>query len=189
MKTTGLALKYRTLIFVTNLLCMLSFAQAARACTGIRLIAEDGTVVYARTLEFGINLDSNVLIVPRGYTRTGTTPQGENGLKWTSRYASLGANGVGLPYLFDGVNEKGLAAGLFYFPTTAGYMSYNPAQASRTIAPWEAGSWILENFDGRRGQTQHWKRRGRGGRVPKVGLRAADSLRGSLRLRQEHRDR
>jgi len=39
-----------------------------------------------------------------------------------------------------------LAAGLFYFPTTAGYMSYNPAQASRTIAPWEVGSWILENF-------------------------------------------
>jgi choloylglycine hydrolase len=93
-----------------------SFSQS---CTGIRLIAGDGTVVYARTLEFGTDLDSDVIMVPRGYARTGTTPEGENGLKWSSRYASLGANGVGLPYLFDGVNEKGLAAGLFYFPTTA----------------------------------------------------------------------
>jgi choloylglycine hydrolase len=124
----------------------LFFAKPAPACTGIRLIADDGTVVYARTLEFGTDLDSDVIMVPRGYARTGTTPQGDNGLKWTSRYASLGANGVGLPYLFDGLNEKGLAVGLFYFPTTAGYARYNAADASRTIAPWQVGSWILENF-------------------------------------------
>ena len=124
----------------------LLFAKITQACTGIRLIAADGTVVYARTLEFNIDLDSDVLVVPRGYARTGTTPDGENGLKWTSKYASVGANGVGLPLLFDGVNEKGLAAGLFYFPTTAGYLKYNAADASRSIAPWEVGSWILENF-------------------------------------------
>jgi len=89
MKTTSLAVKYRTLTFVTTPLSMLSFAPAVLACTGIRLIAEDGTVAYARTLAFGINLDSNVLIVPRGYRRTGTTPDGENGLTWTSRLAIL----------------------------------------------------------------------------------------------------
>lgn len=128
------------------IICSLPFAKIAWACTGIRLTAEDGTVVYARTLEFNIDLDSNVIMVPRGYARSGTTPDGENGLKWTSRYASIGANGVGLPFLFDGVNEKGLAAGMFYFPTTAGYMRYKVAEASKTIAPWEVGSWILENF-------------------------------------------
>ena len=48
--------------------------------------------------------------------------------------------------MFDGVNEKGLAVGLFYFPTTAGYMPYSAADADKTIAPWELGSWILENF-------------------------------------------
>ncbi len=69
----------------------------AFACTGIRLTAQDGSVVAARTLEFSIDLDSNVLVVPRGYARTGTTPDGEEGLKWTSKYASVGANGVGLP--------------------------------------------------------------------------------------------
>src|SRR5205823_4729619 len=110
------------------------------------LIAEDGTVIHARTMEFAIDIHSDVMMVPRGYARLGTTPDGKEGLKWKAKYASIGANGVGLPVLFDGLNEKGLAAGTFYFPTSAGYMPYTAADAAKTIAQWEVGSWILENF-------------------------------------------
>jgi choloylglycine hydrolase len=121
-------------------------ARTAAGCTGIRLIAGDGTVVHARTLEFAIDLDSSVLVVPRGFARSGDTPDGAPGLAWKTKYASVGANGAGLPFIFDGLNEKGLAVGLFYFPTTAGYMPYTSADASRTLAPWQVGSWLLENF-------------------------------------------
>ncbi len=121
-------------------------AQSVQACTGIMLTAEDGTVVHARTMEFAIDIHSDVIVIPRGYVRTGTTPDGKPGLKWTSKYASVGTNGVGFPVLFDGVNEKGLASGLFYFPTTAKYMPYAAADAGKTMAPWELGSWMLENF-------------------------------------------
>lgn len=120
--------------------------QSVHACTGITLVATDGTVVHARTLEFAIDLHSDVIMVPRGYARVGTTPDGKPGLKWKAKYASVGANGVGMPVLFDGVNEKGLSAGLFYFPTSAQYMPYTPSDAGRTMAPWELGSWMLENF-------------------------------------------
>ena len=120
--------------------------ESSQACTGIRLTAADGTVVHARTLEFTIDLKSDVIFVPRGYTRVGTTPDGKEGLKWKSKYASLGANGVGLPFIFDGLNEKGLGVGLFYFPGSAGYMPYSANDASKTIAPWELGSYVLENF-------------------------------------------
>jgi choloylglycine hydrolase len=113
----------------------LFLASAADACTGIRLTAADGTVVHARTLEFAIDLQSDVLVSPRGFERIGLTPDGEDGLKWKAKYASVGANGVGLPILIDGVNEAGLAAGLFYFPRTAGYPAYTPADAAKTIAP------------------------------------------------------
>jgi choloylglycine hydrolase len=121
-------------------------AQSAQACTGIRLVAADGTVVNARTMEFGIDIQSDAMMVPRGFARTGTTPDGKQGLKWTTKYASVGMNGVGLPILFDGLNEKGLGAGMFYFPTSAGYMPYSPAVAVKTIAQWEVVSWVLENF-------------------------------------------
>ena len=121
-------------------------AQSVHACTGIRLKAGDGTIVHARTLEFAVDLQSDVIMVPRGFIRTGTAPDGKEGLKWKTKYASLGANGVGLPFIFDGLNEKGLAVGTFYFPGTAGYMPYQAADAGKSIAPWEMGSWMLENF-------------------------------------------
>ncbi len=70
-------------------------AQSVQACTGIRLTAADGTVVHARTMEFAIDIKSDVMMVPRGYARTGTTPDGKEGLKWKAKYASVGLNGVG----------------------------------------------------------------------------------------------
>ena len=51
--------------------CAMLLSSAAQACTGIRLTAEDGTVVHARTMEFAIDIHSDVLMVPRGYARTG----------------------------------------------------------------------------------------------------------------------
>ncbi|MEG3438986.1 choloylglycine hydrolase family protein [Pannus brasiliensis CCIBt3594] len=121
-------------------------------CTGIRLIAADGTVVHARTMEFGVDLRSEVIVVPVGYERYGTVPATKEnnldgagkGAKWTAKYACVGANGFGMDVIVDGLNSAGLAAGIFYFPTSAGYMSYTEEDASRTIAPWELGSWILE---------------------------------------------
>ena len=127
-------------------LLLAAAAQSLLACTGIRLQAEDGTVVHARTLEFAVDLESDVILVPRGFRREGMTPDGKSGLKWDTKYASLGANGVGLPYIFDGLNEKGLAVGTFYFPGSVGYMAYEAADADKSVAPWEVGSWILENF-------------------------------------------
>jgi choloylglycine hydrolase len=136
----------RTLLtFLAGAMCLTS-NPLAQACTGIRLAASDGAVVHARTMEFGIDIASDVLVIPRGFARTGLTPDGAPGLAYTSKYASVGANGVGLPYLFDGLNEQGLAVGTFYFPTSASYMPYTPADAARTLAPWQVGSWILENF-------------------------------------------
>jgi len=107
-------------------------------CTGIRLNAQDGTVVHARTLEFGVDLQSTVIVSPRGYRRTGTTPDGQPGQTWQARYASLGADGLGLRLIVDGLNEKGLAIGLFYFPGSAGYL---PTPRPMRPIPWPRGSW------------------------------------------------
>lgn len=124
----------------------LLLSPVAEACTGIKLIAEDGAVIHARTLEFGIDLDSDILMIPRGFARTGTTPDGKPGHTWKTKYASVGANGADLPILLDGLNEKGLATGTFYFPGSSGFMPYEAANADNTIAQWEVGSYLLENF-------------------------------------------
>jgi len=130
----------------TGALVLATALLPAQACTGIMLKAGDGSVIHARTLEFGIDLDSELLVFPRGYARTGTTPDGKPGKTWTAKYASIGMNGAGLSILFDGLNEKGLAAGMFYFPGSAGYMPYAAGDADKTIAQWEVLSYILDSY-------------------------------------------
>ena len=46
------------------------------ACTGITLIAKDGSVVRGRTMEFGQPLDSDVILIPRGFALAGETADG-----------------------------------------------------------------------------------------------------------------
>ncbi len=144
MKITKFKTKMRTVAFLVS--CAAGFAPIAQACTGITLTAADGNVVRARTMEFNVELDSAVIVIPRGYARTATTPDGEPGREWKAKYASVGVSPMGMPYLVDGLNEKGLSMGLFYFDQSAKYQPYTSADAPRTMASWELGSYILENF-------------------------------------------
>lgn len=112
-------------------------------CTGIRLFAKDRSVVYGRTLEFGYQTDSAILFVPRNYQFDGKTGTEQKGFVWKSLYASVGANMMGEHEFVDGVNEKGLAAGLFYFPEYVGYQKINSVEYDSMIAPWQMASLVL----------------------------------------------
>ncbi len=117
------------------------------ACTGITLHAADGSVVRGRTMEFGNPLDSEVIFFPRGVTITGTTADNvDDGLAWETKYATVGVNGVGLPIVIDGLNEKGLSGGIFYFPDYAEFQDVTAANTSKTIAPWQLITWALTSF-------------------------------------------
>ena len=135
----------RRLAAAAAILALLA-GTAADACTGFELIATDGTVVHARTMGFAIDIQSQIMMVPRGYQRTGTTPDGAPGLTSTAKCASVGLNRLGLNIRVDGVHEKGLAVGLFNFPGRVEFMDYKPEDASRSMAICEVGSWLLENF-------------------------------------------
>ncbi len=116
---------------------------AARACTGITIKPKDGSVIFARTLEFAADLKSNILIVPRGKQSIGTAPAGKPGLRWQNKYAVVGANAFDLPVTVDGLNEKGLHVGLFYFPGFATYQEMKAQDMGKALAPWELGSFLL----------------------------------------------
>jgi len=55
----------------------------------IRLVAKDGSVVAARTLEFGFDPQSDVLVIPAGTAMAGTLPNGDKGISHTTNTASL----------------------------------------------------------------------------------------------------
>jgi len=115
------------------------------ACTGIKLVAKDGSLVHGRTLEFGIKVDCDLVVIPRGYEFKGTTPQGP-GLSYKAKYASVGAIAFNKPAVLDGLNEKGLAIGTFYFQDFAGYADITPENQSKALSPIEFSNWILTQF-------------------------------------------
>ena len=136
---------FRSLL-IAILAAALSFVPAAQACTGIRLVAKDGGVVAARTLEFGFDLHSEVMVVPAGTALTGTLPDGGKGISYKTKYGFAGANGMGLPVIVDGLNDQGLYVGLFYFPGYASYTDATKDNAARAMAPHEYANWLLGNF-------------------------------------------
>ena len=119
----------------------------ASACTSIRIKTADGLVFYARTMEGGELFHSSVSVIPKGTEYLGTLPDGtQAGLSWTTKYGMVGMNTFGLPAISDGINDAGLAAGNLEFPGFAGYQTFDPAIASKTIAQYEVITWILSNF-------------------------------------------
>ena len=106
-------------------------SSSAPACTGITITPRDGSVIFARTLEFASDMQSNILVVPRGREYVGTAPGDKSGLRWTIKYGVVGANAFGMPVTLDGLNEKGLHVGLFYFATCA----HGPNAARATPKP------------------------------------------------------
>jgi len=123
----------------------LAASTSANACTGILLKNADGTVVHGRTVEFGIPLDMDIAVVPRGFQFVGQTPLGE-GKKWTSKYGAMGVivfNNLGI---MDGINEKGLAIGGFYFPTEAEYTPTTPDNQAQSMSAVDFSNWVLTSF-------------------------------------------
>lgn len=120
--------------------------SASIACTGLGIQAKDGGIVTGRTLEFGADPQSQIAVFPAGTKFTGAVPKG-TGLSFTAKYGFAGAIGFGTPdAMLEGINEKGLSVGLFYFPGCAQYMEPTAENTAKGIAPWQFGTWALGNF-------------------------------------------
>jgi choloylglycine hydrolase len=120
--------------------------ESARACTGIRLMAKDGSVVVARTLEFGADLESKVGVFPAGTSIAGVLPNNVTGIAFKTKFGIVGANAFGLPMVVDGLNDQGLYIGEFFFPGSAQYADITPENAARAMAGYQYSMWILGNF-------------------------------------------
>lgn len=133
------------LLYLAIIGFVISFAGYVDACTGIKLLAKDGAIIHGRTLEFGMKLDTSVVVVPRAFEFVGTTPLGV-GLKYQSKYASVGMIVFDNLAIMDGLNEKGLAVGTFYFPGFAEYTPITPENQSKALSSIEFPHWILTQF-------------------------------------------
>jgi len=117
----------------------------AEACTGITLRAADGSLVQARTIEWGGGpLHSEYIVVPRGHLHKSYLPDAaRTGLEFRAEYGYVALSIEQPEFVADGVNEAGLEAGYFYYPHYGSYLPYDASQADITISDMQVAGWLL----------------------------------------------
>lgn len=119
----------------------LTLPPMAQACTRAVYTGTNGNVVTARSMDFAIDIPTDLWVLPRGIARTGET--GTNTLAWTSKYGSVVASGFDISTT-DGVNEAGLNANLLWLVTSE-YPEFTQAsKPGLAISLW--AQWALDNF-------------------------------------------
>ena len=119
--------------------CLL-LAQIATACTRVVYLGPDGNVITARSMDWNVDIGTNLWILPRGMHRTGQA--GPHSLEWTSKYGSLVATGYDISTT-DGMNEKGLVANLLWLAESE-YEKPNQSKPGLAISLW--AQYVLDNF-------------------------------------------
>lgn len=136
--------------FLIPLAVALAFGASAidaGACTGISLVAKDGSKVVARTVEWAATpMQCGYVVAPRGHAHQSYTPSGDNGLKYNSVYGYVGIYTEYEPFVVEGINETGLSAGLFFFPQYGEYAPYDSANNDKTLCDMQFVSWVLSQF-------------------------------------------
>ncbi len=118
----------------------LGFSSIADACTRLVYLGHGDDVITARSMDWKVDVQTNLWIFPRGMKRSGEA--GPNSIKWTSKYGSVIASGYEISTT-DGMNEKGLMANVLWLVESQ-YPKFDQTKPGLTIAAW--AQYALDNF-------------------------------------------
>ena len=114
------------------------------ACTGITLKSKDGAVIAARTIEWAESVMNNMyVVVPRNQKLQSLTPSGMDGVTFKAKHGFVGLAVEQKEFMVEGINEKGLSAGLFYFPNYGKYQPYDETKKGQCLADFQVVSYVL----------------------------------------------
>ena len=112
-------------------------------CTEFFLKTGGGPVI-GRSMEFGLNLNSEIITFAKGEKRVSYV-NNKPSFSWLQKYSFIGVNAFKMDIIVDGMNEKGLSvAGLWFIG--AEYPEVSFEKASSAIALQDVGNWILGSF-------------------------------------------
>ena len=119
---------------------LLAHAFSATACTRAVYVGDNGDVITARSMDWKVDVLTNLWIFPRGMQRSGQA--GSNSIHWASKYGSVIATGYEVSTT-DGMNEKGLVANILWLVESQ-YPKYDASKPGLAISIW--AQYILDNF-------------------------------------------
>ena len=131
------------------IVALLLQAPAAQACTTILVTDTSGRAYHGRTLEFSVILPMDMTYFPAGTKVISSTPAGNQGLTFDTKYPILGMSYPVLPSakqvtFVEGINDQGVSFSANWLTGTD-----SPAVGqddARILAASDFGAWVLGNF-------------------------------------------
>lgn len=115
-------------------------APVVEACTRVVYLGADNQVITARSMDWRVDVGTNLWIFPRGMNRNGEA--GPNSIEWTSKYGSVISSGYDISTT-DGMNEVGLVANVLWLVESE-YPEFDGTGPGLSIAAW--AQYVLDNF-------------------------------------------
>jgi len=136
-----------TKIVLLAAVILIAAVKTSEACTVFRLKAKDGSMIVARSMEFGVDLKYDLVIVPRNTPFNSPFMKNTAGIRWRVIYGYVGVASMGLDYgVSDGMNEKGLAIGALWYESDMQWQKALPADSLKSLASPMFPDWVLGNF-------------------------------------------
>ena len=134
-------------ILLAMTLCSLVFLSETLACTVFRMKATNGNITLGRSMEFGVDLKYDLIVVPRNTPFASPSPVSKAGVKWSTRNGYVGVASMGMDFgVSDGMNEKGLAVSVLWYESDMEYQAVAPADSTIALAQAIYSDWALGNF-------------------------------------------
>lgn len=131
---------------LASALLVTTLPQLTQACTDFKLKANDGTYLITRTMEFAVDLNSNMRTSPTGRLFQPMTPNNKPGLEWKSKHGYVYLDGFNIDFVVDGLNDAGLSFEYLYLPGETNYQNIPEGKDSQTVPYGMFGDWVLGNF-------------------------------------------
>lgn len=109
-------------------------------CTRLVYLGPNGNTITGRSMDWKLDLATNLWALPRGVQRTGRA--GAKSIAWTAKYGSVVASAYDI-CTTDGLNEAGLSANLLWLAESE-YPHYDGARPGLAISMW--AQYVLDNF-------------------------------------------
>ncbi|MCX6248032.1 MAG: choloylglycine hydrolase family protein [Bacteroidetes bacterium] len=134
--------------FPVIVLILLFSVTVADSCTIFRLKAADGSLMVARSMEFGVDLHYDLIVVPRQTSFTSPFPNSLTALHWETKYGYVGVASFGMTYgVSDGMNEKGLSISALWYDNDMIWPKAGPEDRDKALASSFFSDWVLGNFN------------------------------------------
>lgn len=133
-------------LIILILITVIGFYDAF-SCTIFRMKAKDGNITLARSMEFGVDLKYDLIVVPRNLPFYSPSPVSKMGVKWSNKNGYMGVASMGMNFgISDGINEKGLAISVLWYESDMQYQTVAPADSGKALAQAIYPDWVLGNF-------------------------------------------